>query len=276
VLWQARRSGASIRIAHGHTTDDGRPATIARRVYRTLGRHLIHRHATAGVAVSPTCAAALFGPDWAQDERFRVIPVAVDLACFQDDTAGDEVRRELGLPPDTVVLGQIGRFQPVKNHAFSVRVVEALSHRDPRVRLVLIGDGPTRVATERLAEELGVRQRCVFAGAVGREDVPRLLAGLDLLLHPSLYEGLPVTLVEAQAAAVPALASATITREVEAVPGLVRFVGLGEGPETWAAEASRTLGAPRPTPAEAQARLAETDFDIRRSAGHFLGLYGVS
>jgi glycosyltransferase EpsF len=106
--------------------------------------------------------------------------------------------------------------------------------------------------------------------------VPRLLAGLDLLLSPSLYEGLPVSLIEAQAVAVPVLASASITRELEAVGGVVRFLDLRDGPEAWATEAQEALKAPRPSPRMARARLAETDFDIRRNARRILELYGIS
>ena len=85
-----------------------------------------------------------------------------------------------------------------------------------------------------------------------------------------------MSLIEAQAAALPVLASSAITREVAAVPGLVRFLDLGEGPDRWAAEALNALSLPRPSVAQAQARLAGTGFDIRRSARDILELYVAS
>jgi glycosyltransferase involved in cell wall biosynthesis len=275
LLWLARRRRVAIRIAHGHTTHDGHRPTPLRRAYRRLGRYLIRRHATAGVAVSTECAVALFGRSWPREERFRVIPTGIDLARFAGEVDRAEVRRELGLPPDATLVGQIGRFHPVKNHDFAVRVAAALGRRDPGVHFVFVGEGPKRAAAERRAEELGIRSRCVFTGSVS-VGVPRLLAGLDLLLSPSLYEGLPVSLIEAQAVAVPVLASASITRELEAVGGVVRFLDLRDGPEAWATEAQEALKAPRPSPRMARARLAETDFDIRRNARRILELYGIS
>jgi glycosyltransferase involved in cell wall biosynthesis len=273
LLWLAHRCGVPVRIAHSHTTEDGRPSTPTRRLYRRLGRYLIRRYATAGIAVASETATALFGSGWALDPRFRVIHNGIDLARFSEDVATEEVRRELGFPVGSPVVGQLARFHPVKNHEFSLRVAEALSRRDPRARFLFIGDGPLRGPAERQAEELGIREKCAFVGAVG-VNVPRLLrGGVDLLLCPSLWEGLPVSLVEAQAAALPVLASASITREVAVVPGLVRFLDLGEGPDGWAAAAREALSVPRPSPRAAQARLARTDFDIRRSARRILELY---
>jgi glycosyltransferase involved in cell wall biosynthesis len=273
LLWLARRSGLPVRVAHSHTTRDDHRSTPARRVYRRLSRLLIRRHATAGVAASSDCAKALFGSGWTVDPRFRVIHNGVDLSRFSGDVDRREVRSSLGFTPDAVVVGQVGRFHRVKNHVFSVRVAAELARRDPRVRFLFVGEGPLRGATERQAADLGIGARCVFVGGAG-VDVPRLLIGaMDLVICPSLWEGLPVSLVEAQAAALPVLASSEVTREVAAVPDLVRFVDLGEGPAAWAASVEEMLRIPRISPQAAQEYLAQTDFDIRRSARRLLEVY---
>jgi glycosyltransferase involved in cell wall biosynthesis len=275
LLGLARRSGVPIRVAHAHTTQDGHGATPARRLYRRLSRSLVRRYATAGVAASSECAEALFGEGWRLDSRYRVIHNGVDLTRFSRDVDRDEIRRSLGVPSDAVVVGQIGRFHPVKNHEFSLRVAAELARRDPRVRFLFAGEGPLRGATRQRAADLGIGARCVFVGGAG-VDVPRLLTGaIDLVLCPSLWEGLPVSLVEAQAAALPILASTAITPEVAAVPGLVRFLDLEEGPAAWASAAEEMLRLPRSSPRAAQECLAGTDFDIRRSARRVLELYAL-
>jgi glycosyltransferase involved in cell wall biosynthesis len=273
LLWLAHRAGVPVRIAHSHNARDGRQDTPWRRLYRSWSRRLINRHATAGVAVATEAADGLFGGAWRRDPRLRVIPYGIDLTRFEGRVARDEVRRQLGFPADARVVGQLGRFHPVKNHAFTLRVAGALCRRDPRVRVLFIGDGPGRGPAEREAEGLGIRDRCAFVGTVV-SDLPRLLeGGVDLLLSPSLWEGLPVSLLEAQAAGLPVLASTRITREVEAVPGLVRFLDLDDGPDRWAEEALAVLDLPGPTLVDAQAAMAGTAFDIRRCARDILELY---
>jgi glycosyltransferase involved in cell wall biosynthesis len=253
LLWLARRSGVPVRVAHGHTTRDGHRPTLTRRLYRRLSRRLVLRHATAGVAASSDCAKALFGSGWTVDPRFRVIHNGVDLSRFSGDVDRREVRSSLGFTPDAVVVGQVGRFHRVKNHVFSVRVAAELARRDPRVRFLFVGEGPLRGATERQAADLGIGARCVFVGGAG-VDVPRLLIGaMDLVICPSLWEGLPVSLVEAQAAALPVLASSEVTREVAAVPDIGR--GDAENPSNLPAGGAGVPGpdrlrhpAQRPTP----------------------------
>jgi len=273
LLRLARRSGVPVRVAHSHTTHDGRVSTPARRLYRALGRHLIHAHATAGVAAASECAAALFGSRWTREPRFRVVHNGIDLTRFSGSGAEAEVRRSLGFPPDAIVFAQVGRFHAVKNHEFTLRVAERLCRSTPRGRFLFAGEGPLRAATEERAEALGIRPRCAFVGGADVDVARLLLAGADLVLCPSLWEGLPVSLVEAQAAGLPILASATITREVAAVPGLVRFLDLAEGPGRWAAAAEESLSRPRPSRSQALECLAQTDFDIRRSAPRILELY---
>jgi glycosyltransferase EpsF len=276
LLALARRLGVPIRVAHAHTTRDGHGATPARLAYRAFGRHLLMRHSTAGAAASRECAAALFGADFARDRRFRVIHNGIDLASFAGGVSRDATRDALGIPAGAIVVGQVGRFDAVKNQAFTLTVAPELVRLEPRVRFLFVGDGPLRTAAEQRAAELGLGSRCIFVSAVP-SDVPRLLlGGMDVVVCPSLWEGLPVALVEAQAAGLPVLASSVITREVEAVPGLVRFLDLAAGPEAWAAATARASSLPRPSPAAAQAFLAGTDFDIRNSAVRVLDLYASS
>jgi glycosyltransferase involved in cell wall biosynthesis len=182
-----------------------------------------------------------------------------------------------------MVVGHLGRFHAAKNHHFFLRVAEVLARREQDFWFLFVGDGPLRNEIERLAEQLQLRQRCVFVASTSGSSIdgfdvsiPEALAGaMDVLLFPSLWEGLPVSLTEAQAAGLPVVASSLITPEVAAVPGLVRFLDLRHGPELWADEVQKALSRPRWSSEQARDCLALTDFDIHRSAREMLALYAA-
>ena len=144
------------------------------------------------------------------------------------------VRAELGLAESTFVAGHVGRFTEQKNHAFLLEIFAALHARRPDSALLLAGDGPLRPKMAEAARRLGLESAVRFLGP--RQDVPALLSAMDCFIFPSHHEGLPVTLVEAQAAGLPVAASSAITDEVCITP-LVRRLGLDEAADTWAAAA---------------------------------------
>ncbi len=270
----ARWAGVPVRVAHSHNASDGRGNGFARRAYRVIARALVARHATHGIAASGVAGDDLFGAGWQKDSRFRIIRCGVDLKPFASSRPSSHIRAELGLPDEAPVVGHVGRFDRQKNHTFVIEVARVLSAAEPTVRFLFVGEGPSRPSVEQLAREAGLAQRCVFAGR--RRDVPRILLGaIDCLLFPSLWEGLPVALVEAQAAGLPIVASDRITREVSIVPGLVTFLSLAEGPERWAHAVREGLRTPRLAAALACGRMAQSSFDIRESAIETMRLYGL-
>jgi glycosyltransferase involved in cell wall biosynthesis len=160
--------------------------------------------ATIGLAASAQAAEDLFGNRWRDDPRWRVLSYGIDLTPFAASPQRDRVRAGWGLERDAVVLGHVGRFEPQKNHAFLLEILAAARRIDPRVRPLLMGDGPLRPWVERRAAELGLR--AVFTGSRG--DVPRLMLGaMDAFVFPSRFEGLGLAMVEAQAAGLPVIAA---------------------------------------------------------------------
>ena len=189
----------------------------------SLSRHLIRRHATMGLAVSRLAARGRFGPHWQEDSRFRILPCAISLDAFSGQVDRASVRRSLGLPESAFVLGHVGRFVPEKNHGFLIEIAAEVCRRVPEAHLLLVGDGPLRPAMEEKLVALGLSKRVTFTGL--RQDVPKLLQGaIDIFLFPSLYEGLGIAVVEAQASGLPCLIADTISREVEVIPELVQWL----------------------------------------------------
>lgn len=218
VLRLAHRAGVPMRIAHCHNTSDGKASTPPRLLYRALMSHWIRKYATYGLAASAPAAAALFGPDWQSDPRFRVLYCGIDLEPFRQEVSREAVRQELGIPADAPVVGHVGRFTPQKNHAFLLDIAAEVVKRRPEVRFLLVGEGPLRPAMEAKAHNLHIEKKVVFTGT--RADVPRLMLGaMDLFVFPSLWEGLPIVLVEAQAAGLRCVASDSVPQEASVVQG---------------------------------------------------------
>jgi len=140
-------------------------------------------------------------------DKITVIQNGRDLAAYRLPPAAEveAARAELGLLADDEVLGVVGRLDTQKGHRFLIDALPEILRARPRARLLLVGEGDLRTALEEQAHRLGVRARVLFPGF--RRDVARMMALMDVLVLPSLYEGLPLVLLEAQALARPIVAT---------------------------------------------------------------------
>lgn len=201
----ARQENIPIRIAHSHNSalrpSAGRAGKL---LLHRLGRALFEKDATHRWACSEEAGKFLFSTP------FQVMPNGIDVDRFAfDPDARARVRSDLGIGHG-VVLGNIGRLCPQKNQKF---LLEVLSLLPEQYRLLLVGEGEDRDMLLRQAKNLGVSDRVIFAG---RTDAPEaFLSAMDLFLLPSLFEGLPLSAVEAQAAGLPVLCSAAVSREIK-------------------------------------------------------------
>lgn len=235
LLRLAAREGVPVRIAHSHndTRSAQAAAGVSRKLYFRLMKRWIRRHATLGLACSDVAAAALFGERWREDARWQLLPYGIDLRPFHAPIDPAAVREQLGLPRDAPVWGHVGRFCPQKNHPFLLEVFREALEFDSRLRLLLIGEGTLRPDAERQAIKLGIRERLLFAG--GRSDVPRLMRGaMDLFVLPSLHEGLPLVLIEAQAAGLPCVVSQNVTTQIDLGGSRLERLSLNALPRHWA------------------------------------------
>lgn len=235
-------------------------------------KSFIHRCATIGLAASREAAEALFGSAWERGPLCRLLYYGIDLAPFRAK-ADPSVRAALQLAPDALVIGHVGRFDEQKNHRFLLEIFRSVADADLRARLLLIGDGRLRQEIVRRASEMGLAERVVFTGV--RTDVPKLLLNaVDILVMPSLYEGLPLVCLEAQAAGVRCLLANTISREADVVPQLMKRVPLSQPASTWARVALEIRhDARRIRRTEALALLENSPFNICRSVSQLTWLY---
>jgi glycosyltransferase involved in cell wall biosynthesis len=275
VLAVAAAAGVPVRLAHSHSDPDGfgHERKASRRAYRMLMAVMLDRAATGGMACSRPAARSLFGRDWASDPRWGVVYCGVDLEPFHVPQEPGIVRQALSIPPDDLVLGHVGGFKEVKNHTFLLKVFAAFLEKEPRGRLVLVGEGPLRQEIEAEARWAGLEERTHFLGA--RDDVPALLAGgFDAFVFPSLYEGLGLSLVEAQAAGLPCIYSDVVTEEAAIVPELMRPLSLKAPPDRWASEAQEAIQAVRSLDrVAALMRVSESQFNIQEGLRTLLAWY---
>ncbi|NUQ63585.1 MAG: glycosyltransferase [Pirellulales bacterium] len=274
VLRVARQAGVRVRIAHCHSDTSAAQAraNLLRRLYLRTTERWIDRCATHGLAVSPAAGSALF-PKWNSDPRWRVLYCGVETDLFHSAADKEATRRELGLPPESLVIGHVGTFREPKNHRFLVKVAATVMAREPRARLLLVSDGPLRAEIEAQVRRLGIADRVVFTGVV-HDAVPLVRAAMDVFLFPSLWEGLPVSVIEAQAAGVPCVLSDVITSDVIVVPALVERLPLAAPIAQWAdAVLAKATHTPPAVRRQALSAVESSPFDIRSSVRDLEQIY---
>jgi glycosyltransferase involved in cell wall biosynthesis len=272
VLRWARAEGVPIRIAHSHTSNDGKPETWVRHSYRKLMRTWIDRYGTHGLAASRLAATSLFGKNWHADPRVRVLYYGIDLDPFSRPANREEIRREFGVPFDAPVVGHVGRFVHPKNHSFILEIAAEILETRPEIHFLLVGDGPLLTEVESRSKSMGLSENIHFAGT--RTDVPRIMRGaMDFFLFPSLYEGFGLTLLEAQAAGLRCLVSNNVPDEIVLLPEALEFLPLSAGLSVWAREAIKGLDSPRLPAGGILDRLAESHFSIQVSVWNLAKVY---
>lgn len=228
----ARNANVPVRIVHSHNSVPTAQAPRLRRLYAATMRAGIWRYATGGLAASRRAALALYGPKWEAEGRWRILYYSIDLTQFKGPLQRN-LRSELRIPTDAFVIGHVGRFVEQKNHRFIVDVLSEAVKRRPKTRLLLVGDGPGRLEIEKLVESRSLKEHVIFAGV--RTDVANIMREvIDVFVFPSLFEGLPLVLLEAQAAGLPCVVSEAITDEATVVEALVKRVSLSKSASIWA------------------------------------------
>jgi glycosyltransferase involved in cell wall biosynthesis len=271
LLRLAKCENVRIRIAHSHSSQDDKAGTRFRQYYIALMKSWIRRYATCGLAASRIAAIELFGEHWEIDPRFKVLHCGIGLEGFQNIDS-EKVREELGLPVRALVVGHVGSFIPPKNHKFILDVAQAVHRMRPDVHFLLVGDGTLRPEIEARAIAMGIADKIHFSGI--RTDVPRLMRScMNALVMPSLWEGLPMTLIEAQAAGLPCIASDSITEEAKVLPGRLTLLSLSAGTAKWAEQTIMALDGGTLDQGMASKAVAHSEFSIERSTSSLAQVY---
>ncbi|GGF98562.1 glycosyltransferase family 1 protein [Paenibacillus abyssi] len=273
VLKLADRMDIPVRVSHSHNTHDSRQSSVLRKVYRSYMRQLISNHATTMLGCSRAACESLFGDHCWSDRRVDVIPNAIMLEPYEQLSEDrSELRRRLGVHDCSAPLfAHIGRFSQQKNHAFLLEAFACLAAQRPDAKLFLIGDGPLRQDMERKAKQLAIDGQVQFLGL--RKDVPELLGAMDGFLLPSLYEGLGIVLIEAQAAGIPCLVSNRIPEEADLGLGMIHRLRLEDSAQRWGEEMNRIVLQKRHPWNDIQQALQKSGYDIKSSVSRLERIY---
>lgn len=229
-LFAAKCAGVPVRIAHSHSTTNKKEKkkNLLKQVLRPFSKLF----ATDYMCCSELAGRWLFGDKEYDKGNVYLLNNAIDLDKFKyNETLRKKKRKELGIKDDTLVIGHIGRFVAQKNHGYLIDIFNEIHKKNNNSVLLLAGQGPLMEEIKNKVKSLKLEKNVKFLGQ--RNDANELYQAFDVFLLPSLYEGLPVVGVEAQATGLLCELSNDMTKETK-VLNITKFMSLNNTPEEWA------------------------------------------
>ncbi len=267
-LWTldyARQAGIPTRIAHSH---NAKTVINLKYFFFLYEKMFIKKHCTDMFMCSTPAGEWSFGKKAVKDGRVEFIKNGIETSRFKyDEQTRRELREELGVG-DKIVIGHIGRFMQQKNHSFLLEIFKIIHDKNPNTVLALCGEGRLEDDIKKKASELGIENDILFLGV--RSDTNRVYQAYDLFLFPSLWEGLPLTGIEAQTAGLPVLMSDIITPETIVTDNVTQF-SLSQSAEAWADKALELLKNHKRTDCSKQ--VVKAGFDIQDTADRLQNFY---
>lgn len=175
------------------------------KLHRRFVNWLLAKRTGRIIAVSEMVRNYVIARDWIGSGEVEVIHNGIDLSRFSSRLGRADAREKLGIPADCFLLGIVGRLSEQKGHIYLVRAMPSLKERIPEIKLLVIGPGALETSLKKEAASLGLGESVLFLGS--RRDIPDLLAALDVFVMPSLWEGLPIALLEAMSFSLPVVVS---------------------------------------------------------------------
>ena len=231
----AKKAGVEVTVAHARSAgvDPGAKGMMTRFLRRDLYKKCDYRFTCSKMA-----GEAVFGNQKEENRKATFIPNAIDVDKFKfDEETRNQIRYELGIE-ENFVVGHVGRFSHMKNHKYMLEILEQCIRLEkektlPETKLMFLGDGELKEEIMEQAVAKGISSRVLFMG--NKRDVYRYYQAMDFFLLPSFYEGLPGTVVEAQASGLSGIMSDSVTEEA-VVTDLIQMRSIKEDAALWAEE----------------------------------------
>lgn len=229
MLLAAKKEGIKKRIIHSHSTN------TKSRLTHFIFRPFLKFVATDMLACGEEAGRFMYGKQY---KKCLIVSNSIDISKFKfTEEIRSEMRNELGIK-NKYVIGHVGRFNKVKNHTFLIDVFFEIKRKIDDVCLVLVGSGEEEGSIREKIKGKGIDNSVIFLG--NRDDVYKVLSVFDIIIFPSLHEGVPITLIEAQASGLPIVASDTVSNECVVNDNFL-FLSLNDSVLNWSNEAIRIL-----------------------------------
>lgn len=260
ILKAAKKNGIPVRIAHSHNSNQDKNLKFLIKLYY---KRFLPKYATDLFACGKEAGDWMFG-----GASYHILNNAIDasLYCY-DEGKKHCVRESLSIDREALVIGHVGRFCNQKNHSFLMEIFVQISQKSPNARLILVGDGVLRLQIEEKVKELSLEDKVLFTGI--RSDIPDLMQAMDVFLFPSLYEGLPVTMIEAQAAGLHCYISDKVPIECKKTD-LVHQIPLRNSAEQWA---EQILSATNERCKDTLSEIRKAGYDVKSNAAWLQNFY---
>lgn len=244
IVFLGYLAGVKKRIAHSHSdkSEINLKASFFRKKYIEFTTWLLKKFSTSKIACSDKAGKSLFKTDYVLLDNginFKRFPL-------HDVNQKEKLRQDLGIDNDTFIIGHVGRYSYPKNHKFIIEIAKKIKFSNRKSIILLVGEGELFSEIKDRIEEEELTDIIKMLGA--RDDIPDLMTNLfDLLIFPSFYEGMPLTLIESQKSNLHAVISETIPRDVIKIEELFKIVPIDKGEELWLREIENYKGIKRDT-----------------------------
>lgn len=266
-LFAAKCAGVPVRIAHSHSTTNKKEKkkNLLKQVLRPFSKLF----ATHYMCCSELAGRWLFGNNEYDNGNVYLLNNAIDIDKFKyDKKIRDRKRSELNISNDIIVVGHIGRFVEQKNHKFLIDIFNEIHKKERKSLLLLAGQGPLMDDIKSKVNLLGLNECVMFLGQ--RNDANELYQAFDVFMLPSLYEGLPVVGVEAQASGLLCLLSNDMTKETKVIDS-TKFLSLNDSAEKWADELFERIASS--SRKDTRLEISNNGFNIKKEADKLVAYY---
>ncbi len=265
TMYLAKRMGVPIRVAHSHSIRGFEHRGFKKNTYEKFMRKLILRNATHLIGCGTNAGNWLFGEN-SYAKRGITILNGVDVNRFSFSTESrDAIRKKLHIE-NKFVIGHVGHLVPVKNQSFLISLMPELLKKNPNTILLLLGDGDDKGLLQNEVQRLSLQHNVIFTGNVS--DVYNYLSAMDVFVFPSLYEGMPLSLIEVQSNGLPCIISDCVPKDIY-LTDLIHPLSLDD-PAKWI---NMILTSKRSHPEQYCGTLIDEGFDVSSMVGKIYKLY---
>ncbi len=256
----AKTSGVPKVIVHSHCSGN-----------KENFKHMVIKRASAPIFThyaDEICACSLKAAQWKFSDsliydKLIIVKNGIDTTkFFYDSLKRDEIRKSMNIPQNTYVLGHVGRFTYEKNQKFLIDLFEKYAQVEKNSYLILVGDGENKEKLENYVQNrVDIRDKVLFVG--NTKNVNDYLQVFDVFVFPSLYEGLPISAIEAESTGLPVLASDTITKDI-AITDHIFFLPLSEEKKEWIVYLEK-IKQDRGTRKSENQKISEAGYDVQNT-----------